>query len=51
MHSVGAITRNDISAHARVVVDYDADVTNPILIRDQLGKSGLVVTLAAEKSE
>ena len=51
VHSVGAITPEEASALVRVVVGYDPGVTNPILIRDQLGTSGFAVTLAAEDSD
>jgi hypothetical protein len=50
VHSVGAITPDEVSALARVVVGYDPGVTNPIVIRDQLATRGFSVTSAAEDS-
>ena len=47
VHAVGVITLDEVSAFARVVVGYDPGVTNPIVIRDQLGRSGFAVTSAA----
>ena len=49
VHSVGALTPEEISARARVVVGYDPGVTNAILIRDYLGSKGFGVTSAAEE--
>ena len=51
VHLVGAITPDEVAALARVVVGYDPGVTNPIVIRDQLGTSGFAVTSASEESE
>ena len=51
VHSVGAITPDEVAATARLVVSYDPGVTNPIVIRDQLGTSGFAVTAAAEDSK
>jgi hypothetical protein len=48
VHAVGAITPDEVSALARVVVGYDPGVTNPIVIRDQLGTRGFAVTSAAD---
>ena len=48
VHSVGAITPDEVCALARVVVGYDPGVTNPIAIRDQLGTRGFAVTSAAD---
>ena len=49
VHSVGAMTPDELSARARVVVGYDPGVTNPILIRDHLSSKGFGVTSAAEE--
>jgi hypothetical protein len=51
VHSVGAITPDQASARARVVVGYDPGVANPVVIRDQLGTSGFAVTPAVEDSD
>ena len=51
VHSVGAITPEEVSARARVVVGYDPGVTNPSVIRDQLRTRGFAVTSAAEDSD
>jgi hypothetical protein len=48
VHSVGAITPEEGSARARVVVGYDPRVTSPKVIRDQLATSGFSVTSAAD---
>jgi hypothetical protein len=48
VHAVGAITPDEVAAVARVVVGYDPGVTNPIVIRDQLGTRGFAVTSAAD---
>ena len=51
VHSVGAITPDEVSALGRVVVGYDPGVTNPIMIRDQLATSGFAVTPAADDAD
>ena len=48
VHSVGAITPDEVAAVARVVVGYDPGVTNPIVIRDRLSTSGFAVISATD---
>lgn len=48
VRSVGDMSRSDVAAHARVLVEFDADITNPILIREELGRKGFIVSFAGE---
>ncbi len=51
VHSVGAITLDNVSVLARVVLGYDPGIINPIVIREHLGRSGFAVTSAAEEPD
>ena len=42
---------DDVSVLARVIVGYDPALTNPIVIRDELGRSGFSVVSAAEETD
>ena len=51
VHSVGAMSLDEVSVLAHVTVGYDPALTNPIVIRDELGRSGFSVVSAAEETD
>ena len=51
VHSVGAMSLDEVSVLAHVTVAYDPALTNPIVIRDELGRSGFSVVSAVEEPD
>jgi len=49
VHSVGAMSLDEVSVLAHVTVGYDPALTNPIVFLDELGRNGFSVVSAAEE--